>query len=89
MKRSGLVDRINKQIWPDEAGNAVQDAESNVSLGATTVFFIILCLGVILSVLILLVEICWNRLYGFNQRTTRVSSLKRQELQEMLEKVDG
>jgi hypothetical protein len=64
MKRSGLVDRINKQIWPDETNDAVQDAEPNVTLGTTAVFFVILSAGVVLSVLVLLVEILWYRLTG-------------------------
>lgn len=71
LKRSGLVDRINKQIWPEDTDDAVQQARPSVTLGTTGIFFVILSAGVVLSVLVLLAEIWWQKQCPVRRRTSR------------------
>jgi hypothetical protein len=74
-KQSGLLNRISKQIW--SAGNykAVQQLESNVTLGAVSIIFVILIAGVTLSIILLVVENCWYKL-RHDKREREVSSFK-------------
>jgi high-affinity K+ transport system ATPase subunit B len=67
MKRGGLLNRIDKQIWPDDIDTAVQKLEPNVTLGTVIIFFVILLAGVVLSILVLMVENCWYKLRHVKQ----------------------
>jgi hypothetical protein len=61
MKRSGLLKRIDKQIWPDETAEAVHQSERNVTLRTVAIFLLILSAGVFISIVVLLMEICWYK----------------------------
>jgi hypothetical protein len=83
MKRSGLLKRIDKQIWPDEMAEAVHQSERNVTLGTIAIFLFILCAGVIISIVVLLMEICWYKFCQLKLKKTKVSS-KQQKLECLL-----
>jgi Cu/Ag efflux pump CusA len=76
MKRSGLMTRIDKMIWPDETDGSVQGTERNVTLSTMSIIFVILCAGIVVSVFVLMVENCWLRLYRFKHRSKKDPSLK-------------
>lgn len=57
----------------------MQQLESNVTLGAVSIIFVILIAGIILSVILLVVENCWYKLRHGKQET-EVSSFKWQKL---------
>jgi hypothetical protein len=83
MKRSGLLKRIDKQIWPDETAEAVHQSERNVTLGTVAVFLFILCAGVAISIVILLMEIFWYKFCQLKWKKTQLSS-KQQKLECLL-----
>jgi hypothetical protein len=79
MKRGGILNRIDKQIWPDGADKAVQKLEPNVTLGTVSIFFVIFMAGLILSVIVLVVENCWYKLRHVKQETD-VSFFKEEKM---------
>jgi hypothetical protein len=62
---------------------AVHQSERNVTLGTVTIFLFILCAGVVVSIVVLLIEICWYKFCQLKWKKTQLYS-KEQKLECLL-----
>jgi hypothetical protein len=56
MKRTGILKRTEENAWPPQYIEALEEPPSSVTLATVTVFFVVLLVGVLTSVLLLVIE---------------------------------